>query len=152
MILSFRTDRPWQTVQAQIRGCTVCHSVCIFWTHYSVIKPNCSNFRVITANFFGCPNFRIFTVGKVKADTLICSETQGVPMSLLVYLPKIPVGVWEASMLRRKKHGMVMTGIPGGSYGFAWVCRFRCLFADFSLFELNCLPLIRCCLCIVLLE
>ena len=37
MILSFRTDRPGQTVQTQIRLLirvyTVCHSVCIVWTH-----------------------------------------------------------------------------------------------------------------------
>ena len=24
-----------------------------FWVHYSLIKPSCSNFRVITANFCG---------------------------------------------------------------------------------------------------
>ena len=34
-----------------IRVFTVCHSVCIFWTHYSMIKPHCSNFRIITAIF-----------------------------------------------------------------------------------------------------
>ena len=26
-------------------------TVCIFWTHYSIIKPHCSNFRTITAIF-----------------------------------------------------------------------------------------------------
>ena len=35
-----------------IRVYTVCHSVCIFWIHYSMVKPPCSNFRVITANFW----------------------------------------------------------------------------------------------------
>ena len=56
MILSFRTDMPGQTVQTQIRLLrvyTVCHSVCIFWTHYSVVKPHSSNFRVITTIFWG---------------------------------------------------------------------------------------------------
>ena len=33
-----------------IRVYTVCHSVCIFWMHYSKVKPHCSNFRTI--NFF----------------------------------------------------------------------------------------------------
>ena len=47
MILSFRTDMPGQTV---------CHSVCIIWTHYSMVEPHSSNFRVITTIFFGCPN------------------------------------------------------------------------------------------------
>ena len=97
MILSFRTDRSWQTVQTQIRQLlqeqsdqglhclpswqtvqtqirqllqeqsdqsdssyrsslirvyTVCHSICTFWKHYPMVKPRCSNFRVITAVFW----------------------------------------------------------------------------------------------------
>ena len=69
MILSFQTDRCRQTVQTQIRLLlslirvyTVCNSVCIFWTHYSMVKPPCSNFRLITANFLFVQIFRIFTV------------------------------------------------------------------------------------------
>ena len=59
MILSFRTDRSEQTVQTQIRLLlenrlirvyTVCHSICSFWTHYSVLRSPCLNFMVITAN------------------------------------------------------------------------------------------------------
>ena len=65
MILSFRTDMPGQTVQTQIRLLirvyTVCHSVCIFWTHYSVVEPHSSNFRVITF-FWGVRIFRKFMV------------------------------------------------------------------------------------------
>ena len=34
-----------------IRVYTVCNSGCIFWVHYSLVKPSCSNFRVIKANF-----------------------------------------------------------------------------------------------------
>ena len=34
-----------------IRVYTVCHSVCIVWTHYSMVEPHSSNFRVITTNF-----------------------------------------------------------------------------------------------------
>ena len=40
----FRTDRPGQTVQTQsslIRVYTVCNSLCIFWTHFSKVKPLC---------------------------------------------------------------------------------------------------------------
>ena len=33
-----------------IRVYTVCNSLCIVWTHYSMVKPPCSNVRVITAN------------------------------------------------------------------------------------------------------
>ena len=54
MIPSFRTDMPGQTVQTQIRLLriyTVCHSVCIVWTHYSMVEPHSSNFRVITTKF-----------------------------------------------------------------------------------------------------
>ena len=35
-----------------IRVYTVCHSVSIFWTHYSMVEPHCSNFRIITAVFW----------------------------------------------------------------------------------------------------
>ena len=65
------TDRSEQTVSTQIkllleeqviRVYTVSHSVCTFWTHYSTIKPLCSNFRVITAIFSDVQIFRSFTV------------------------------------------------------------------------------------------
>ena len=49
-------------ISSLIRVYTVCHSVCIFWTHYSMVEPLCSNFRVITANFLGVRIFKIFTV------------------------------------------------------------------------------------------
>ena len=45
-----------------IRVYTVCHSVCIVWTHYSMVGPHSSNFRVITTNFLGVRIFRKFTV------------------------------------------------------------------------------------------
>ena len=43
MILSFRTDMPGQTVKIQIsliRVYTICHSVCIVLTHYSMVEPH----------------------------------------------------------------------------------------------------------------
>ena len=45
-----------------IRVYTVCHSVCIVWTHYSMVKPHSSSFRVITTNFVGVRKLRIITV------------------------------------------------------------------------------------------
>ena len=67
MILSFRTDMPGQTVQTQItllliRAHTVCHSICIVWTYYSMVEPHSSNFRVITTNILGVRIFWKFTV------------------------------------------------------------------------------------------
>ena len=71
MILSFWTDRPGQTVQTQIRLLLrsslirvdpVCNSICIFWMHYSKVKPSCSTFRVITANFQVSEILGFFTV------------------------------------------------------------------------------------------
>ena len=47
-----------------IRVYTVCHSVCIFWTHYSMVEPYSSNF-MITTNFLGVRIFRKFTVSFV---------------------------------------------------------------------------------------
>ena len=72
IFLSFRTDRSGQTVQTQIRLLleeqslirvyTVCHSVCIVWTHYSMVEPHISNFRLIKTNFLVVRIFRKFTV------------------------------------------------------------------------------------------
>ena len=36
--------------------------------HYSKVKPSCSTFRMITANFYGVRNFRNFTVLPVQKD------------------------------------------------------------------------------------
>ena len=66
-----QSDQGVQTVQTQIRlllrsslirVCTVCHSACIVWTHYSMVEPHSSNFTVITTNFLGVRIFRKFTV------------------------------------------------------------------------------------------
>ena len=60
MILSFQTDRSGQPVWTQIilrsgliRVYSVCHSICIFLTHFtvSVVKPLFSNFTIITVIF-----------------------------------------------------------------------------------------------------
>ena len=65
MILSFWTDRSgWANSEdsdqsSLIRVQTVCHSVCIFLIKYFVVKHYYSNFKVITASFWGV---RIFTV------------------------------------------------------------------------------------------
>ena len=64
MILSFRTDRPGQTVvfgqigldnsvdpdQTAPTG-AVCSGSTLFATHYSMVEPYCSNCRMITAIF-----------------------------------------------------------------------------------------------------
>ena len=52
--------KPDQT--APIRLYTICHSVYSFWMHYSMVKPPCSKFRVITAILSGVQIFRIYTV------------------------------------------------------------------------------------------
>ena len=46
--------RPWSDCSSRsslIWVCTVCHFICIVWTHYSMVEPHSSNFRVITTNF-----------------------------------------------------------------------------------------------------
>ena len=50
-----------QSDLGQIRVYTVCNTICIFWMHYSTVKPSCLNFRVI---FSRIRIFRIFTAGK----------------------------------------------------------------------------------------
>ena len=80
---------PGQTVQTQIRSSlirvyTVCHSVCIVWTHYSMAEPHSSNFSVITTDylgvrifrkFFGCPNIRkFFGCSNIKFRTFMVTQ------------------------------------------------------------------------------
>ena len=68
MILSFLDRYAWANSadpdqrSSLIRVYTVCHSLCIVWTHYSMVEPHSSNFRVITTNFLGVRIFRKFTV------------------------------------------------------------------------------------------
>ena len=50
------------SLSSLIRVYTVCHSVCIFWTLYCMVKPPCSNFRIITAIFWGVWIFWIVMV------------------------------------------------------------------------------------------
>ena len=52
---------PHQTAPL-IRVYTVCHSICIIWTHYSMVEPHSSNFRVITTNILGVRIFRKFMI------------------------------------------------------------------------------------------
>ena len=76
-----------QTQIRLLRAYTVCHSVCIVWTPYSMVEPHSSNFRVMTTNFLGVRIFRKFTVyilyGPRQANLLLIayasSEGSGEP-------------------------------------------------------------------------
>ena len=83
MVLFLYVQMSRQTVENQIRllrVCTVCHSVCIFWVHYFVIKPNCSTFRIVTANF-SC--VRIVSFQLTWAFRLIVSPSSTIFKDLL---------------------------------------------------------------------
>ena len=71
LILSFRTDRSGCRCRSDcsqrsdcslIRVYIICHSLCNFWTHYSIVKWCCFNFRIFKAIFSGFQIFRIFMV------------------------------------------------------------------------------------------
>ena len=53
-----RSDSLWRSTL--IRVYTVCHSVCIFWMHYPMIKLHYSNLRIISAIFLRCLNLFFF--------------------------------------------------------------------------------------------
>ena len=80
MILSFRTDRPGQTVQTQIRLLLEEQSDqglhCLpFHLHH--LDPHSSNFRLITTNILGVRIFRKFTTnnGSLRLISLyFCSH------------------------------------------------------------------------------
>ena len=66
------------TSECSFRICTVCRSVCFFWTHKCTEKSHCSKFRIITT-LFGCPNFSEFhhTVYVKTARTPLCRVKLG---------------------------------------------------------------------------
>ena len=71
-----RTVRPGQTTvnsrSSLIRVYTICHSVCIFWMHYSMVKSSLK-FRMYSNSFFfffGAQMFLTFTVPYMKHLTL----------------------------------------------------------------------------------
>ena len=68
-----RTDLDFKISVALVY--TVCHSVCIVWTHYSMVEPHNSNFRVITTNILGVRISRKFTlfIFMVHFVAVVCS-------------------------------------------------------------------------------
>ena len=50
----------WANRSSLNRVYTVCYSICIVWTRYSIVAPHSSNFRVIRTNFSGVRIFRKF--------------------------------------------------------------------------------------------
>ena len=56
MILSFRTDRSWQTACSLIRIYTVCNSSLLLWMHYSSIIATLFKFYDICSKMFWCLN------------------------------------------------------------------------------------------------
>ena len=104
MILSFRTDMPRQTVLTQIRLIrvyTVCHSICIVLTHFSMVQPHSSNFRVITTNILGVRIFRKFTV------ILFSSRHQGPVVQSIVSLTKSLVNDSLSLLVRLKSSVLI---------------------------------------------
>ena len=105
-----------------IRVYTVCHSVCIFWTNYPVVKRYCSNFRIITANFLSGRIFRSFTVVKIDCFSIFskfvvfsCLLVFSLLFSLRLdntvtwsyWLIFLPIWIWK---------GLVIVGAIIGSY------------------------------------
>ena len=68
MILRFQTDRPWQTVQTQIRLLLenwFDQGLHFLLFHFSILKETedlCLNFKLIAAIIFGVLRLTIFTV------------------------------------------------------------------------------------------
>ena len=82
---------PDQTAPSKlIRANTVCNSGCIFWVHYSSVKPSCSNFRVITAIFFGVSEFLGFVRYVLYIKTGIFPEALLRAIFLDINRPRYP--------------------------------------------------------------
>ena len=76
---------------------TVCHSVCMVWTHYSMVEPHSSNFRVITTNFLGVRIFRKITVCRVSFAHAFCTVHWKINSSHLVTKHKMACAPSEDS-------------------------------------------------------
>ena len=95
MFLSFWTDMQtvhWSADPDVIWVYTVCHSICIIWTHYSTVETHSSNFRVITRNFLGVRISRKFTVGIIGISI---SSRSSITCSWNKYLKRTTAGVHE---------------------------------------------------------
>ena len=89
MTLSFRTDRSGQTVQTQIRVFTICYSICIFWSKYSMtVWPLCLNFRKFTAKFSGVE--KQTNKGTDKQYVVCFLNTQFI-LSYLIFVPNFKI-------------------------------------------------------------
>ena len=75
-----------------IRFYTVCHSICIVWTHYSMVEPHSSNFRVITTNFLGVWIFRKFTCSPWSDCSFIICQDQSVWKLRIITVPTLYLG------------------------------------------------------------
>ena len=88
-----RSDCSWRARQSLIRPYTVCHSICIIWTHYCLVNPHCSNF------FSGVRIFWIFTF-TLKHRT---RETTLLPLNALLVqvflLARLVVGAHDPHFL-----------------------------------------------------
>ena len=66
-----------------IRIYTICHSIYIFWMHYSMVKLLCVNFRTITAIFLGVLIFRIFMISSGRVRENLVRTQAGCSRNLL---------------------------------------------------------------------
>ena len=71
---------PDETAPSLIRVYTVCQSVCIFWTYYSVVKRYCASFRIITAIVYFILGFYGNSI--VSSIVITLSEEDGASWAL----------------------------------------------------------------------
>ena len=88
-----QSDQGLHCWSSLIRVCTVCNSICIVWTHYSMVESHISNFRVITTNFLGVRIFRkIYSTNKKLFGGTVKSEKVATPKQFAVIIIKFEHG------------------------------------------------------------
>ena len=80
-----------------IRVYNICHSVCIVWTHYAIVEPHSSNFRVITTSFLGVQIVRKFMV-----PTQLVLLRSAISWANAVNHPKYP-SIFRGRHVKKKK-------------------------------------------------
>ena len=99
-----------------IKVYTVCNSICIVWTHYSMVEPHSLNFRVITTNILGVRIFRKFTVS-AKGNKTSNNSKMHIHVKGIDHPSKEEISDWNQR--RRQEH-------PSNSIGVQFfICAFR---------------------------
>ena len=112
----------WADQRSSLSGVyTVCHSVCIFWTHYFVVKRYWSQFKDNYSNFLGCPILGIlryvsgFVLGMPNLAALNLEGTGVNDTGVIEYLSTRPQHLQHLNLNRTEVTHAIISRLIGES-------------------------------------